>query len=51
MANIATTSSPLPANGKTLIRDAQWGIDTTLSGFIIQSADWSQEPIYDTTQD
>lgn len=49
--NIATTSSPLPANGKTLIRDAQWGIDTTLSGFIIQTADWSSEPIYDTTQD
>lgn len=51
MAEISTTSSPLPANGKSLIRDAQWGVDTALTGFIIQSADWSNEPIFDVTQD
>lgn len=40
-----------PTNAGTLIRGAQWGIDNTLSGWIIQSEDISQENITDTTQD
>lgn len=51
MADIKTTSSPLPANGKTLIRDAQWGIDNTLTGWIIQSEDYTNDLVSDTTQD
>lgn len=51
MADIKTTSSPLPANGGTLIRDAQWGIDNTLAGFIIQSEDYTNDLVTDTTQD
>lgn len=41
----------LPTNAGELIRGAEWGIDNTLSGFIIQSEDISEEVITDTTQD
>lgn len=51
MADIKTSSSPLPANGKTLIRDAQWGIDNSLTGFIVQSEDYTNDLVSDTTQD
>lgn len=51
MADIKTTSSPLPANGKTLIRDAEWGIDNVLAGFIVQSEDYTNDLVTDTTQD
>ena len=41
----------LPTNAGELIRGEEWGIDNTLSGFIIQSEDISEEVITDTTQD
>lgn len=40
-----------PTNADTLIRGNEWGIDNTLSGFIIQSEDIAEEVITDTTQD
>ena len=40
-----------PANAGTLIRGSQWGIDSTLSGFIIQDVQIAEERITDTTQD
>ena len=40
-----------PATAGTLIRGEQWGIDATLSGFIIQDVQISEERITDTTQD
>lgn len=45
------SGGPLPANAGELIRGDEWGIDNTLSGFIIQSEDISEEVITDTTQD
>lgn len=51
MADISTTSSPKPTGGKSLIRDAQWGIDNELTGFIIQSEDYTNDLVSDTTQD
>ena len=41
----------LPTNAGELIRGAEWGIDNTLSGFIVQSEDITEEVITDTTQD
>ena len=41
----------LPANAGSLIRGEEWGIDNTLTGFIVQSEDISEEVITDTTQD
>lgn len=41
----------LPANAGTLIRGEEWGIDNSLTGFIIQSEDITEEVITDTTQD
>jgi hypothetical protein len=41
----------LPANAGSLIRGEEWGIDNTLTGFIIQSEDINEEVITDTTQD
>lgn len=41
----------LPTNAGELIRGDEWGIDNTLSGFIVQSEDISEEVITDTTQD
>lgn len=40
-----------PATAGTLIRGSQWGIDSTLSGFIIQDVQIAEERITDTTQD
>lgn len=40
-----------PADAGTLIRTSQWGIDATLSGFIIQDVQINEERITDTTQD
>ena len=41
----------LPTNAGELVRGAEWGIDNTLSGFIVQSEDITEEVITDTTQD
>lgn len=41
----------IPTNAGSLIRGNEWGIDNTLSGFIVQSEDISEEAITDTTQD
>ena len=40
-----------PASAGTLIRGSQWGIDSTLSGFIIQDVQINEERVTDTTQD
>ena len=40
-----------PASAGTLIRGEQWGIDATLSGFIIQDVQISEERITDDTLD
>lgn len=44
-------NGPLPDNAGDLIRTEEWGIDNTLSGFIIQSEEIAEEAITDTTQD
>lgn len=40
-----------PTDAGTLIRTSQWGIDSTLSGFIIQDVQINEERVTDTTQD
>ena len=40
-----------PTDAGTLIRDAQWGIDATLSGYIIQNVSVSKTRLYDETYD
>ena len=40
-----------PSDAGTIIRGNQWGIDATLSGYIIQDVQISEERITDTTQD
>lgn len=40
-----------PTDAGSLIRTSQWGIDATLSGFIIQDVSIAEERITDTTQD
>lgn len=40
-----------PTGAGTLIRDPQWGIDATLSGYIIQNAQVSKSRVYDETYD
>lgn len=40
-----------PTNAGSIIRGSQWGIDSTLSGFIIQDVTISEERITDQTQD
>lgn len=40
-----------PTDAGSLIRGSQWGIDATLSGFIIQDVTINEERITDTTQD
>lgn len=40
-----------PSNAGTLIRGSQWGIDSTLSGFIIQDVQISEERVTDDTLD
>lgn len=45
------TGSTIPTNAGTLIRDAQWGIDTALSNWIIQSETSAVSRVTDQTQD
>lgn len=45
------TGTLKPANAGTLIRDAQWGIDATLSGYIIQDVTINTSRTTDPTQD
>ena len=40
-----------PTNAGSLIRGSQWGIDSTLSGFIIQDVQISEERVTDDTLD
>lgn len=47
----STGGTTLPTSAASMIRGAQWGIDNTLSGWIVQSEDISNEAITDTTQD
>ena len=47
----SVNGTTLPANAGSLIRTSQWGIDATLSGFIIQDVTINEERITDTTQD
>lgn len=41
----------LPTNAGELIRGAEWGIDNTIDGFIVQSENISESMITDTTND
>ena len=45
------TSGTFPGTAGTMIKTAQWGIDNSLSGWIIQSESITREAITDTTQD
>lgn len=47
----SVNGTTLPSNAGSLIRSSQWGIDSALSGFIIQDVTISEERITDTTQD
>lgn len=47
----STNGTTLPTGAGSMIRTNQWGIDNTLSGFIIQSESITKEAITDTTQD
>lgn len=47
----STNKTTLPSTAESMIRGAQWGIDNTLTGWIIQSEDIQSEAITDTTQD
>lgn len=47
----SVNGTTVPANAGDLIRTSQWGIDATLSGFIIQDVQITEERITDTTQD
>lgn len=47
----SVNGTTLPSNAGSLIRTSQWGIDSTLSGFIIQDVTISEERIADTTND
>ena len=54
MAKIETNSvggNPTPGNAGSIIRDAQWGIDAVLSGYIIQSIQTNHQRVYDVTYD
>lgn len=41
----------LPTNAGELIRGSQWGIDSTLSGYIIQDVSIQKNVVTDVTQD
>ena len=47
----STAGTTLPTNAGTLIRSDEWGIDNTLSDFIIQNESIQEETITDQTQD
>ena len=54
MATFIQTNSftaTTPTDAGTLIRDSQWGIDATLSGYIIQNVSVSKTRLYDETYD
>lgn len=54
MAKIETNSvqgTTTPSNAGSIIRDAQWGIDAVLSGYIIQNIRTDHQRIYDVTYD
>ena len=54
MATFIETNSftaTTPTDAGTLIRDSQWGIDATLSGYIIQNVSVSKTRLYDETYD
>ena len=46
MADISNTAV-VPEDAASRISDASWGIDEVLSGFIIQSEDYSENRITD----
>lgn len=48
MANSDTPKVPAAATGITL---SEWGIDNQLTGFIVQSEDYTNDLVTDTTQD
>lgn len=45
------STGTFPETAGTMIKQAQWGIDNALSGWIIQSESITREAITDTTQD
>lgn len=54
MAKIETNSvqgTATPSNAGGIIRDAQWGIDAVLSGYIIQNIRTDHQRVYDVTYD
>ena len=54
MAKIETNSAQgttTPSGAGSIIRDAQWGIDAVLSGYIIQNIRTDHQRIYDVTYD
>lgn len=54
MAKIETNSlsgTTTPSGAGSIIRDAQWGIDAVLSGYIIQNIRTDHQRVYDVTYD
>lgn len=54
MAENKVSNGPTPSGSKGQIKEADWGIDNqggSLAGFIIQSEDYTNDLISDTTQD
>lgn len=49
MADIS--QSVTPTNAGSYVSDASWGIDSVLTGFIIQSEDYAEDRSTDQTQD
>lgn len=45
------TGTTVPTTAGTLIRDSQYGIDATLSGYIIQNVSVAKSRVYDETYD
>ena len=50
-SNPSINGTTKPTNAGQLVRGPQWGIDATLSGYILQDISIAQERISDTTQD
>lgn len=50
MADISNGNT-VPATIAGVMNDTQWGIDNTLSGFIVQSEDYNEDRSTDQTQD
>lgn len=50
MADIST-GALVPTSANTMVSDASWGINEVLSGFIIQSEDYTEDRSTDQTQD